>query len=236
MVKYYNVLKKIIITLLSMGGIIIDKITLPRLFLISMISGAYILFKWLYQEADFASSLIIFSVVFVCRYIFLFFSFVKNGIAESLKNKFGELFGFEIYRIITAMLFFLSASAFSLLIYKSKYELPFYYQYNWLFVLSGIIAIIVGITINVWSTLLIGVDVYYYKDLFLGKVDGELKKAGPYAILANPMYSLGQANGYGSALICGSVVGIIFILLNQIMMYIFYLTIERPHIKKIFGQ
>lgn len=233
--KYYNILKRIILTVLAMGGIIIDKITLPRTLLIILMIGIYLLFKWLYKEADFTESVIIFSLVFICRYIFLFFSFVKNGIANYLKNIYGEYTGFEIYRIITAMLFFLSASGFSLLIYKSKFALPLYNQYNWLFVILGTIAIVVGITINVWSTLLIGVDVYYYKDLFLGKVEGEFKKAGPYAVLANPMYSLGQANGYGSALIYGSIVGIVFILLNQIMMYIFYLTIEKPHIKKVFG-
>jgi hypothetical protein len=49
------------------------------------------------------------------------------------------------------------------------------------------------------------------------------------------MYGIGQANGYGYALIYGSAAGVVFILLNQLMMYLFYHTIEKPYIKKLFA-
>jgi hypothetical protein len=101
------------------------------------------------------------------------------------------------------------------------------------FIFAGTAIMIAGMIINIWSTLLIGVDIYYYKDLFLGKAIINFKKEGPYSLFSNPMYGPGQANGYGSALVCGSVAGLIFMFLNQVMMYIFYFVIEKPHIKRI---
>jgi hypothetical protein len=49
------------------------------------------------------------------------------------------------------------------------------------------------------------------------------------------MYGLGQASGYGTAIMYASVIGVIAIFLNQLMMYIFYLAVEKPHIQKLFG-
>jgi hypothetical protein len=234
--KYFNIGKKIILVILAMSGILIDKITPSRILLFLSLLFVYLFFLWLSRESDSNLSVIIFTTIFICRYIFLFLSFIKNGIADYLKRRFGEHSGFDIYQIITAVMFFLSASSYSLVVYKSNFGIPLYDRFNSFFIFIGIIAIILGVTTNVWSTLMVGIDIYYYKDLFLGKVVGEFKKAGPYSLFANPMYSLGQANGYGSALIYGSATGIIFILMNQIMMYIFYLTIEKPHINKLFNK
>ena len=213
--KYLKETKRIVFVILAMGGILIDKITPLRILLLLSFIIFYIFFGWLQKEITSNLSVIIFGIYFISRYLFLFLSFVKNGIAYYLKRKYGEHKGFEIYQIITAFMFFLSASCFSLLVYKSKFDLPFYDRFNTIFIMIGSVAVILGITTNIWSTLMIGIDIYYYKDLFLGKVIGEFKKSGPYSLFSNPMYSLGQANGYGSALIYGSVAGVLFILLNQ---------------------
>jgi hypothetical protein len=47
------------------------------------------------------------------------------------------------------------------------------------------------------------------------------------------MYGIGQSSAYGAALMAGSVAGILATVLNQLVMYVFYYTIEKPHIKSI---
>jgi len=233
---FFSLVKKIVQILLAMGGILTDKISTKRILFMSSLGLVYFLFSWLAKETTPFISVIIFFLVFTCRYLFLFFSFNKNGIAEQLKRKFGEAKGFEIYKLSTALMFFLSGSSFSLMIYKSNFIIPWYNSLEYFFIAAGIASVLTGIVVNVWSTLIVGIDVYYYKDLFLGKAVVDFKKKGPYAIFSNPMYGMGQANGYGYALIYGSAAGVVFILLNQIMMYLFYFTIEKPHIKKIFAK
>ncbi|MGE5861009.1 MAG: PEMT/PEM2 family methyltransferase [Ignavibacteria bacterium] len=236
MSSYIKLGRKIALILLAMGGILTDKTTPRRMLFLLSLALIYFGFTRLANEITAFESIIIFLLVFLSRYLFLFFSFVENGIAEQLKKRFGEAKGFEIYKVITALMFFLSGSSFSLMIYKSKILIPLYNYFGSLFVAAGIIAVLTGMIVNVWSTLVVGIDVYYYKDLFLGKAVVDFKKEGPYSIFSNPMYGMGQANGYGYALIHGSAAGIAFIFLNQLMMYLFYLTIEKPHIKRLFAK
>lgn len=231
-----NNIKKILLIIPAMGGILIDRFTIPRITLLLVIGMLYLLFQWLYDNAGLYTSVILFFSIFICRYIFLFGSFIKNGFAEIMKKNLGEAKGFELYKIITALMFFLSGSSFSLMINKSPFEIPFYEEYKTIFTVTGIMIAASAFIINVWSTKLVGIDIYYYKDLFLGRKILDFKKEGPYKIFSNPMYGPGQGNGYGTALIYGSPAGLTGILLNQIMMYIFYFVIEKPHIKKILLQ
>jgi protein-S-isoprenylcysteine O-methyltransferase Ste14 len=236
MSAYFRLGRKIAQIILAMGGILTDKKTPKRMLLLLSLAFIYFGFTWLDKEVGAMVSIIIFLTVFTARYLFLFFSFVKNGIAEKIKRRLGEGKGFEIYKVITALMFFTSGSSFSLMIYKSEILLPLYNNIGFVFTAAGIIAVLAGLVVNVWSTLIVGIDVYYYKDLFLGKAVVDFKKEGPYSVFSNPMYGMGQANGYGYALIHGSAAGIVFIFLNQLMMYLFYFTIEKPHIKRLFAK
>jgi hypothetical protein len=222
--------------ILAMGGILIDKFNLNRILLIGSLIILFFYNKWVNANADLFTAVLHFYLFFINRYIFLFLSFVKNGIADKLKRKFGEEKGFEVYQFITAIMFFQGAASFSIMVNKSiGAGLPSIAGYEHLIFSAGILLMLTGFVINLWSTYLIGIDVYYYKDLFLGRAVSNFEKSGPYLFLSNPMYGLGQANGYGTALIHISVLGIGGIFLNQMLMYIFYYTIEKPHIKRVFG-
>jgi hypothetical protein len=141
-----------------------------------------------------------------------------------------------MYKVITALMFFFGAASYSLLVTKSAgYFFSFHSELKPTFISLGFVVFAIGMIVNVWSTLVVGIDIYYYKDLFLGRPVAEFKKKGPYLFLSNPMYGLGQASGYGTAIMYASVAGIIAIFLNQLMMYIFYLTVEKPHIHKLFS-
>lgn len=230
-----KLIKKFLFILLGMGGILVDKITFTRIVLLILIIGNYFLYSFIEPFITYPISILLFTSFFVIRYIFLFSSFTEEGIADMLKRKYGESKGYDLYQSLTALMFFNGAMSFTLMINKSggdifstlvfiKPFLPY----------IGAIIMLIGFTVNTWSAMLIGLDIYYYKDLFLGRPVGKFTKKGPYMILSNPMYSLGQWNGYGTALIFGSFAGLLGILMNQIMMYIFYFTIEKPHIIKHF--
>lgn len=229
-------LKKFLLILLGMGGILIDKISYARIILLAAIIINYFLYTQIDKYFNSFTSILLFVTIFLIRYIFLFSSFTKDGIANILKKRFGEGEGYEIYQSLTALMFFNGAMSFALMINKSGGEMFMSLNFikPFLFYIGAIIMVI-GFTVNTWSAMLIGLDIYYYKDLFLGRPVGTFTKKGPYLLLANPMYSLGQWNGYGTALIFGSVAGLLGIFMNQVMMYIFYFTIERPHIHKHFN-
>lgn len=227
-------LKKIITVVLAMSGILLDKINPLRIILLLIIISASTCSYVFSDKFTFITALMGFILIFFVRYTFLFFSFTKRGVAYYLKKKFGEEAGYDVYQSITAVLFFLSASGFTLLVNKSVgFFFPSFLENPLILSFVGIPIILIGLITNIWSTVIVGIDVYYYKDLFLGRKIGEFKKEGPYNFLSNPMYSVGQASGYGTAIISASLPGVVVIFLNQVLMYVFYLIFEKPHIKKI---
>jgi protein-S-isoprenylcysteine O-methyltransferase Ste14 len=232
---YVKKLKKIFAILLAMSGILIDKASALRFILLLFILESFLLYTIFSSNVSFLFAVLLLGTVFIVRYLFLFFSFIECGIAHRLKWKYGEEHGFEIYKVITALLFFFSGISFGLLVDKSS-GILFPELDNSLLQPIGMVLIVVGMCTNIWSTFVVGIDIYYYKDLFLQRKISKFKQKGPYSIFSNPMYSIGQVNGYGAAILCASLPGIIFIFLNQFMMYIFYFTIEKPHIKRILAE
>jgi protein-S-isoprenylcysteine O-methyltransferase Ste14 len=77
-------------------------------------------------------------------------------------------------------------------------------------VILSTLLIVVGTCIKVWATYIAGLDVYYYKDMFihLPNPNGPLIK-GIYKYINSPMYGLGNIQSYGVALINQSILGII---------------------------
>lgn len=228
-------MKKFLFTLLAMGGILVDKLTPLRVILYIIFFLLFILYNKIGNIITVETAVMIFIINFMIRYLFLFNSFKKNGIAEKLKNKFGEIKGFEYYQFFTAIMFFLSALNFTLLLSKtSLYSFEQIGSLKFIFTILGSIGIIIGFVINIWSAMLIGIDVYYYKDLFLGRPVCGIIKKGPYKYLSNPMYGVGQFNGYGTALLSFSLVGVFAMGMNQMMMFLFFYNVEKPHINKFF--
>ena len=91
----------------------------------------------------------------------------------------------------------------------------------------------VGLVVKVWATSLLGVDVYYYKDLFLGRPVSSFVVRGPYRVFANPMYGVGQLHAYGYAIVCRSWSGLVAAALCQALTYLFYFAVERPFVLRM---
>jgi len=95
----------------------------------------------------------------------------------------------------------------------------------------GAALFVVGLGVKLWATLTVGVDVYYFRDMFLGRPLAHACLGGPYRFLRNPMYSVGQLQGYGYALLCGSLPGVVAAGAGHALIYAFYLLAERPFVR-----
>lgn len=97
----------------------------------------------------------------------------------------------------------------------------------------GVVLCVLGLGIKVWATWLVGLDVYYFKDLFLGRPVGPLVQTGPYRYFAHPMYGPGHLHAYGFALLAGSTAGLVAAAICQLSIYGFCLLVEGPFVQRL---
>jgi protein-S-isoprenylcysteine O-methyltransferase Ste14 len=99
---------------------------------------------------------------------------------------------------------------------------------------AGVALFVVGLVVKLWATITVGVDVYYFRDMFLGRPVAAACEVGPYRYLRNPMYSLGQLQGYGYALLYGSLPGVVAAAAGHLLIYTFYVVAERPFVRSTY--
>ena len=105
-----------------------------------------------------------------------------------------------------------------------------------LILLVGATTFLISTVAKVWATLLVGMDVYYYRDLFLDEAgDGGLVTTGPYSIFSNPMYGVGNLSVYGAAIEAGSLEGLLVAIIFQGSIYLFYGIVELPFMKRVYS-
>ncbi len=185
-----------------------------------------------------------FVLLFATRYAYLFLSFIPGGIADRLVRSLGEERGYSVYEVGTGWMFFQRGLSFAPLVALHPWSLvdavgihggarPIAQS---ICVASGALLLAVGFLVNTSAMMVVGFDVYYYKDLFLRRALGAFEVRGPYRWFSNPMYGLGQCSGYGAALMVGSIDGLVATLVNQLSMYLFFALVEKPHIAAVFGE
>ncbi len=99
---------------------------------------------------------------------------------------------------------------------------------------AGLVLFAAGLTVKLWATLTVGVDAYYFRDMFLGRPLAPACGGGPYRFLSNPMYSVGQLQGYGYALLYGSFPGLAAAATGHLLIYAFYFFAERPFVHSVY--
>jgi hypothetical protein len=95
--------------------------------------------------------------------------------------------------------------------------------------------LVVSTVVKVWSAVVVGVGVYYWKDMFLGRPVSAFVVEGPYRWLSNPMYGVGQLSVYAIALYHHSGWGLAAAVLNQALVFGFYGLAEKPFIRRVYG-
>ena len=96
----------------------------------------------------------------------------------------------------------------------------------------GIILAIVGVGTKLWARATVGAGAYYWRDFFF-PVDRPAVSSGPYAVLRNPMYTVGYLQTYGLALVTASLPGLIAAAIDQAGILLFYRFVERPHVERM---
>lgn len=99
---------------------------------------------------------------------------------------------------------------------------------------AGLTLFVVGVLVKLSATLAAGVDVYYFRDMFVRRPLGPACVGGPYRFLRNPMYSVGQLQGYGYALLYISLPGLVAAGAGQLLIYAFYHWAERPFVQRAY--
>jgi hypothetical protein len=228
----WRVLTDAVEILLAAAGIFIRRPTPARLAVSVVCLGIWLLSALSLPPPPAVVALAFVGMLLV-RYTFLFYSFVPGGIAERLIDRYGLDRGFQRYEALTALQFGVRAVTFTWLVQVTPLPVPL--AWSGFLAAVGLALIGLGTLVNVWATDVVGLWTYYYGDLFTGAnaAPREFKAVGPYRYLANPMYGLGQAPGYGAALLGGSVVGLLAAALNQALMYLFNAAIEAPHVARM---
>ena len=96
----------------------------------------------------------------------------------------------------------------------------------------GVVLAIVGVGTKLWARATVGAGAYYWRDFFF-PVDRPAVSSGPYALLRNPMYTVGYLQTYGLALVTASLPGLIAAAIDQAGILLFYRLVERPHVERM---
>jgi len=218
--------------LLAMSGIVLRRMTLARGVSILLSLALYVYLTYL---NSLTVALWYFSIATFLHYVLLFGMFAPDGWSQRFIARYGEEEGFRRYEALMAFVFFHNGASIALACTASAGAL-YAFAPNSFLIAGGVMFSCVGLPTKAWATNIVGIDTYYYRDLFLRRPVGEFRVAGPYLIFRNPMYGVGHLHGYGSALASASLLGLVLVAINQACVWMFYWTVEKPHIEAVYGK
>ncbi|MFI7703185.1 PEMT/PEM2 family methyltransferase [Nonomuraea sp. NPDC049480] len=155
-----------------------------------------------------------------------------------LIRRFGEDRGYALFEVALGVLFLNQGFAQAVVINAFGDGFPALIP-AWMSYLGGAVLMVVGLSCKVWAANTTGLDTYYCRDMFIGRSmddGGGLIISGPYRYVGNPMYSVGNLQGYGWAVWSRSVEGIAFAMIFQVGIYLFYHLFERPFVRRAYAR
>lgn len=227
-----NVFKKLIYTVLSISGFVPDRMTLTRaVFMLGSIWMSMYLLPH-YEELHYA---VLYFVASTMTYLgFIFLVLPKNGLRLQLMNRLGEENAYNYYEGFLAFAFFHNGASITF-ISQSSIGSGFWGDVPQFIILLLVgVLFVVGLGIKIWSAYVVGIPIYYWKDMFVGRKVSDFVESGPYKYLSNPMYGVGQLQVYAIAIYYNSVYGLIFGAINQFLVFFFYFLVERPFIYRTY--
>jgi protein-S-isoprenylcysteine O-methyltransferase Ste14 len=216
-------------TAAGMSGVFLDHLTPQRVgvSLTVLLFATLSLARGLDEAPEFA--VVAFAVALIARHAFAFASFTPNGIAPTLKARLGSELGCSIHEALMALLIFAQRLSFIRLLLATANDPSDSLGSGLISCGAGLFAL--GVGVSVWATRIIGLEAYYYRDLCGGPRYVRRERRGPYALLANPLYGVGQLAAYGAALMLLSPIGVLAVSAHQAALYAFNAVVEQPQLR-----
>ena len=231
-----NIFKKtrdIVVIMISMAGYVPKNATVLRtvVILFSFMFSIY-LSRFQPLNSNLAIVYFILSEIFYLGFISLVLS--ENGLRHwFIRRLGGENMGYQAYETALGFLFFHNGVSIGY-IASSTPDTLFHLTHSGLLFFIIPILIVIGFTIKIWAAKVVTIDIYYWKDMFLGRKICEFVVTGPYKYFSNPMYGIGQLPAYASAIWYGSKYGLIAAFVNQFLIFTFYFLVEKKFIKRVY--
>ena len=216
-----------------MAGYVTKNATIPRtIVMVSSLIFAWYLVNYQSINSNLAIAYFLISEVFYVSFITIVLS--KNGLRHWLIRRWGnENEAYLTYEAILGFLFFHNGISIGYIASSSPDSL-FNFIHKDLLTIAVIIMFISGFMIKILAAKAVTIEIYYWKDMFLGRKISNFVITGPYKYFKNPMYGIGQLQAYAIAIWYGSKYGFIAAFLNQVLIFLFYYLIEKKFIKRIY--
>ena len=225
-------LKKLIHTILSISGFIPEHMTWLR----GLAMTASVLFTvfFLPYSAHMQDGILYFVLSTILYLGFIYLVLPENGWRLTLMNKFGEERAYLYYEGFLAFAFFHNGASLSFISTSSSGSGFWGHLHPSLIISISVLLFVTGLVVKIWAAFVVGIPIYYWKDMFVGRKISDFVVSGPYKYLNNPMYGVGQVQVYAMAIYYNSVYGLIFGVINQLLVFMFYYTVERPFIHRTY--
>ncbi len=156
----------------------------------------------------------------------------RQRYSQVFTREIGEAAGFLHFRRIAVLLLNNDAVSFVLLCLVTRNTPSFTLAIPLRLALGGSL-VAAGIGIKLWAARTLGPGAYYWENSFVVKPVVPLDPPGPYRYMKNPMYTVGYLHAYGFAVICGSWLGVIAAVFDQIAILAFHNRVEKPHFERL---
>lgn len=231
--NFFKRIKLFIVLLLSIAGYVPKHATKLRT-IVMLSSLAFFAYLSIYHPNNFNIAIIYFITSLILYMGFITLVLKKNGYSRWFIKKFGgEKKGYLVYEGILGFLFFNTAVSLGYVASSSPGNLFNFVNRNILLVIVAILSL-TGLVVKILAAKVTSIDIYYWKDMFLGRKICKFVVTGPYKYFSNPMYGVGQLQIYAIAIFYGSIYGLIAAVLYQTSVFTFYYTVEKKFIKRVY--
>lgn len=226
-----NVIKEIwgfIELVLSMSGYVLKHASVLRTISVLVVL-AFSFYLSFYQSSNITLAFIYFIAAEILYIGFIYLVLRENGYRRWFIKKWGEAKGFLVYEAILGFTFINNAISIGYMASATSGNLFDFVPSILLFVIVAIL-FIGGFIIKIMAAKATSIEIYYWKDMFLGRKICKFVVTGPYKYFNNPMYGVGQLQAYAMAVWYGSIYGLFAALINQCLVFSFYYTQEKKFI------
>lgn len=230
--SFIRTITRYIDLIISMAGYVPKHATLPRTIAFGA-SIAFSLYLSKYQPDNTTLAFIYFAISELFYIGFISAVLAGDGIRLWFIKKWGDEEGYLVYEAILGLLFFHNALGIGFVASATAGAFSFNINKYIFLALVGL-PFIAGFVIKILSAKAVSIDIYYWKDMFLGRRICDFVVSGPYKYFSNPMYGIGQMQAYAAAFWYGSVYGLLAAFLNQALIFAFYYAFEKKFISRVY--